>query len=74
MQIDLKMICSGELKLGHFRNVGILSNIFQNLIMKRVLNTFISENLGKYSKIKISKFCGYRHEALGPPHPLHVQF
>ena len=25
--------------------------------------------LGKYSKIKISKFCGYRHEALGPPLP-----
>ena len=24
---------------------------------------------GKYSKIKKSKFCGYRHEALGPPPP-----
>ena len=23
--------------------------------------------LGKYSKIRISKFCGYRHKALGPP-------
>ena len=30
--------------------------------------------LGKYSKIKISNFCGYRHEALGPPPPLRVQF
>ena len=31
------------------------------------LTTF---HIGKYSKIKISKFCGYRHEALGPPpHP-----
>ena len=31
-------------------------------------------NSGKYSKIKISKFCGYRHEALGPPFPLRVHF
>ena len=30
--------------------------------------------LGKYSKMKISNICGYRHEALGPPSALCVQF
>ena len=30
--------------------------------------------LGKYSKMKISNFCGYRHEALGPPRPFVSNF
>ena len=30
--------------------------------------------LWKYSKMRTSKFCGYRHEALGPPPPFVSNF
>ena len=38
-----------------------------------IINNLDKYILGKYSKMRTSKFCGYRHEALGPL-PLRVQF